>query len=195
LSLEKDLLNNQDYYQDLFNHVQKSIEPFVIDPKIPGSKILRIGLFDCIGSILMSSDSQNDFVSLTTFLYKLKSLARTHYILIMLSLSRDFFVHNEVNGCLHRRIKEIVDFVLDFTSFGRIERQTGAFKDHHGILTLAKAAPLNCLQNSANVGHMKSKHLFKSLRTKFSIERMHLPPELGGEDEVKTASKLNKLDF
>jgi hypothetical protein len=56
---------------------------------------------------------------------------------------------------------------------------------------LAKIANLNCLRSPVqqNVG----KYLFKSTRTKFQIEKMHLPPDLGGDD--KKTDSGNKLDF
>ena len=56
---------------------------------------------------------------------------------------------------------------------------------------LAKIANLNCLRSP--VQQNCGKYLFKSMRTKFVIEKMHLPPDLGG-DEKKTESG-NKLDF
>ena len=52
---------------------------------------------------------------------------------------------------------------------------------------MAKSAALNSLQCFPRQSH-ESKYLFKSVRTKFSIEKIHLPPDLG-EDDAKNVTK------
>ena len=179
--------NVDNHYNKLFKEIEaEAMENFKIDPN--ATNLLRIGIVDVIGSSVMS-DNDND---LLCFLFRLKQLARSHLLVIVINLSHDFFARFEINGVMHQKVKELVDFVLDLTAFAK-DKNT-VFKDHHGLVELSKAAPLNCLVNSANASHIKSKHLFKSLRTKFSISPMHLPPEL--EAEVKEASNnLNKLEF
>ena len=81
------------------------------------------------------------------------------------------------------------------TSFDKEERSKGAFKEHHGIVELTKAAPLNCLQNASNVHNVKVKHLFKSLRTKFSISPMHLPPDMGQAEPDEKVQSAKSLEF
>ena len=184
---EPSLLDEGNYYHRLFADVEQTAKAFKIDPKNPGTNLLRIGISD-IGSALLSSS--NDDSSLMLFLYRLRSLARSHLILIVLTLSTDFFVKHEIEGFSHQKLTELVDFVFDLTAFGKKERENGLFKDHHGLIELVKAAPLNCLQNShVSIG---TKHLFKSLRTKFSVSPMHLPPDL---EESKTTKAMKNLEF
>ena len=161
-------------YHGLYNDISQAVESFKIDPKAPGTNMMRIGISD-IGSALLSCPNDGT-TALMLFLYRLRALARSHLIVIVLTLSNDFFVNHEENSSTHRRLTELVDFAFSLTAFGKEERQNGLFKDHHGLIELVKAAPLNCLQNAhVSVG---TKHLFKSLRTKFSISPMHLPPDL-----------------
>ena len=175
-----------DPYHGLFVKINQAANAFKIDPKSPGKNVLRIGISE-IGSALLSEDT----TGLMIFLYRLRALARSHLILIVLTLSTDFFACHEVGSSAHRNLMELVDFVICLTAFGKVERQNGLFKDHHGVIELVKAAPLNCLQNAhVNAG---TKHLFKSLRTKFSISPMHLPPDL--EEATKVTESLKNLDF
>lgn len=175
-------------YHGLYNDIRQAVESFKIDPKAPGTNMMRIGISD-IGSALLSCPNDGT-TALMLFLYRLRALARSHLIVIVLTLSNDFFVNHEENSSTHRRLTELVDFAFSLTAFGKEERQNGLFKDHHGLIELVKAAPLNCLQNAhVSVG---TKHLFKSLRTKFSISPMHLPPDLG---ESQTTEAMKNLDF
>ena len=192
--LQPSLDLNANGYNDLFKELKTVVQPFVINPKVPASNILRIGISD-LGSVLFSDEKgQDNETALSIFLYKLRALARSHLVVIVLTISQDFFSRHEPNEGVHNRIKEMADFVLDLTSFSKDKRKSSAFKDHHGIMELSKAAPLNCLVNAANQHHIRSKYLFRSLRTKFSISPMHLPPDFG--DEVaKTSASMNKLEF
>jgi hypothetical protein len=56
---------------------------------------------------------------------------------------------------------------------------------------LLKFANLSCLRSPVQLNC--GKYLFKSTRTKFVIEKMHLPPDLGAEE--KKPDSANKLDF
>lgn len=176
--------NGSNFYEDLQTKIVNASAAFKINPEKPATNMLRISVSD-IGSLVFDEDPTR----LATFLFKLKALARSHLIVIVLSLSRDFFVRHEVNSAAHQQIMQFVDYVIDFTAFNKEERQTGVFRDHHGIIEVTKAAPLNCLVSAANT---KTQHLFKSLRTKFSISPMHLPPDL---EVQKAGEDLKKLDF
>ncbi len=181
-----ELLEHKNFYDTIFNKVAEATRPFEIDPKVPCSNILRVSISD-IGCHLL--DGSNT-VQLMTFLYRLRALARSHLVVVILHLSSDFFVSHEAGGKTHISVKELVDFVIDLTAFNKAERQNGVFKDHHGLIELEKAANLNCLSNNAIMTNVRAKHLFKSLRTKFSIAPMHLPPDVDISNETKKS-----LDF
>lgn len=188
-------LKESNAYVDLFKSILKLSEAFKINPTAPPSNILRLALLD-LGNALYSDDENE--VALLTFLFRLRALARTHFMVVLASLSTDFNVRHPFGSVTHQKVTELVDISVTLTSFGKDERAKGAFKEHHGILEIDKAAPLNCLQNSASFKSIKNKHLFKSLRTKFTISPMHLPPSDSEEKSSSTpiaGAASNSLDF
>ena len=189
-------LTEKNTYVDLFKKILEVSEAFKINPQTPPSNVLRLALVD-LGSCLYSDDENE--VPLLTFLFRLRALARTHFIVVLASLSTDFYARHPFGSSLHQRVTELVDISATLTSFGKDERAKGAFKEHHGILEIEKAAPLNCLQNPASFKNIKSKHLFKSLRTKFSVSPMHLPPSDAEETKSSTGTVTGaapkSLDF
>ncbi len=185
--------SNVNEYDSILEAIKDKCKGYLISPDKVIDQVLRIVIFD-VGSVIWSNDNSSSMTDLTTFLFKLRQIARTHMVVISLSLSPDFFIRHEVNGFVHRRVKELGDVVIDFTAFGKAERQQGVFKDHHGIVEIVKAASLNSL-TSPVVRSLGSKYLFKSLRTKFVIEPMHLPPDLGDDSDSKKTILKDKLEF
>ena len=181
-------------YVDLFKTISYTCADFKIQPGSPPTNVLRIGLFD-LGHTLFYEGIDNNETQLLTFLYRLRSLARTHFVVILACLSADFHARHHYGGPVHQQVLELVDTSIALTSFDKEERTKGAFKEHHGIIELTKASPLNSLQNASNVHSVKVKHLFKSLRTKFSISPMHLPPDMGQEEEQEKSKSIRSLDF
>lgn len=182
-----DASKSENHYAKLFKSISDAAKAFEIDPKKPATNMLRINLTE-IGGIVFGQELE----SLLFFLYRLRALARSHLIVIALCLSSDFLSVNEIGSSKHQKVLELVDFGIDVTAFGKSERESGLFKDHHGIIEISKAAPLNCLQNQSNVNNVKTKHLFKSLRTKFSISPMHLPPD---SDVSQATDSIKSLEF
>ena len=153
--------------------------------------ILRVCL-DNFGSLLWSSNPTND---LPPFLLALRSLLRSHLAVALITLpsSADF----EHYGGALARLNECVDFAVDLKTFDTALRSSpsmAAFKDWHGFLETKKFASFNVFVPK----QIPSKFLFKSTKTRFKIERIHLPPDLGGaEPTPQEKSKLNSksIDF
>lgn len=123
----------------------------------------------------------------------LRSLCRTHLACGLVVLD-DI---PELNPGVERRLFEAADYVFCLESFRVCDRK-GVFKDHHGFLRVAKAAALSSLQQVPR--QAPGKFIFRSARTKMSIERIHLPPELGDVDDQddankKSAAKKLSIDF
>ena len=92
---------------------------------------------------------------------------------------------------LQGRIRDMVDFVFRTSPLKQEinPTETKHSKSHHGIFHIVKTPSLKCLKSPSlrNYGQ----YLFKSTRTKFILEKMHLPPELSiGADNPK-----QKIDF
>ena len=187
-------LTENNAYVDLFKNISNACADFKIQPGSPPTNVLRLGLFD-LGHTLFCDGSGHDETPLFTFLYRLRSLARTHFVVIVACLSADFHARHSYGGPVHQQVLELADISIALTSFDKEERTKGAFKEHHGMIELTKASPLNCLQNASNIHNVKVKHLFKSLRTKFSISPMHLPPDMGQDEEQDKSKSPNTLDF
>lgn len=182
-------------YEQVFKRLNQTVQQGDYGLSSSCDNILRVGIQD-VASVLWTSVEDVDAVQLLLFLSSLKSLARQHLLVITLTLSPDFFKHHELNGLIHGRVKELADYVIDICPFGKEERKSGPFKDYHGLLRLEKATAFNALTLNTNVD-LHSKYLFKSLRTKFSIEKMHLPPDMGVDQDavVRVAEKMSKIEF
>ncbi|CAG0880483.1 unnamed protein product [Darwinula stevensoni] len=110
--------------------------------------------------------------SLLIFLHSLKSLLRLSSAVAFVTLPSELLQ----NKGLVKRCEGIADFVLRLESFVGSEKETNpVFKDFHGLFHIVKLPVLNSLT------HFIPDTLdlaFKLRRKKFSIERLHLPPEL-----------------
>ena len=62
-------------YHGLYNDIRQAVESFKIDPKVPGTNMMRIGISD-IGSALLSCPNDGT-KALMLFLYRLRALARS----------------------------------------------------------------------------------------------------------------------
>ena len=90
-----------------------------------------------------------------------------------------------------------MDGVIELKAFDAATKESGGFKDHHGFLQVVKSPRFNSLsweQQQSLGGAAGGKFVFKSLRTKLSVERIHLPPALGEEEKEKKKTKAD-LEF
>jgi hypothetical protein len=79
---------------------------------------------------------------------------------------------------LQGRIRDMADFVFKTSPLKQETNliETKQSKSHHGIFHIIKTPSLKSLKSPSLRNH--GKYLFKSTRTKFILEKMHLPPEL-----------------
>ena len=131
-SFESDV---DDYYRDAFVKLSSvaETEPFSVTPPTSSpnvtKNILRVA-FQNLGSTLWCDDC--DAANLSKFVFALRSLARHHLAVVVITTSRTSLVTR--NEASLARVRSLCDVVIQLTPFSKEERKTGLFKDHHGVL-------------------------------------------------------------
>uniref|UniRef100_A0A3B3QPS4 Elongator complex protein 4 n=1 Tax=Paramormyrops kingsleyae TaxID=1676925 RepID=A0A3B3QPS4_9TELE len=176
-------------YRLLLRSIQELIRQEGFDGTAPqkSRNILRIGLHS-LGSPLWADDicceeKPTQASSLTSFLYGLRALLRSSLCTCMVTVPS----HLIQNRAIMDRVTRLCDTAIALESFRGSERETNPlYKDYHGLLHVKQTPHLNCLVCEAP----DTKDLaFKLKRKQFSIERLHLPPDLS--DTVSRSSKAD----
>ncbi|XP_039605515.1 elongator complex protein 4 [Polypterus senegalus] len=178
-------------YIKLLRFIQGVIHKEGFDRACPQSKtrnILRIGIHS-LGSVLWGDDicCKDDplyVYSLTKFLYGLRGLLRTSLSVCMVTVPSHLIQNKTIMG----RVTNLCDTVIGIKSFNGSEKDANdLYKDYHGLVCVKKIPCLNSLicelPDSRDLA-------FKLKRKQFTIERLHLPPDLSD-----TVSRLNKQDL
>ncbi|XP_076003074.1 elongator complex protein 4 isoform X2 [Genypterus blacodes] len=166
-------------YSALLKSLQDVIQREGFDVAAPMSNsrnILRIGLHS-LGSALWGDDlccrdNPTQRHALTNFLYGLRALLRSSLSVAVVTLPS----HLIQNTALMDSITRLCDNAIALESFKGSERETNPlYKDYHGLLHVRQVPHLNCL--SSQLPDHKDL-AFKLKRKQFTIERLHLPPDL-----------------
>ncbi|KAM6949962.1 elongator complex protein 4 isoform 2-T2 [Lycodopsis pacificus] len=175
-------------YSALLKSLQEVINREGFDVAAPMSKsrnILRIGLHS-LGSALWGDDlschdNPKNGHALTTFLYGLRALLRSSLSVAVVTLPSHLIQDRALMGSITR----LCDNAIALESFKGSERETNLlYKDYHGLLHVRQVPHLNCLASKLP----DHKDLaFKLKRKQFSIERLHLPPDLS-----ETVSRVSR---
>ncbi|KAF3686339.1 Elongator complex protein 4 [Channa argus] len=178
-------------YSALLKSVQEVIHREGFDVAAPMSKsrnILRIGLHS-LGSALWGDDltcqdSPTHRHALTTLLYGLRALLRSSLSVAVVTVPSHLIQDRALMGSITR----LCDNAIALESFKGSERETHPlYKDYHGLLHVRQVPHLNCLASQLP----DHKDLaFKLKRKQFSIERLHLPPDLS-----ETVSRVSRGDL
>ncbi|KAM5320008.1 elongator complex protein 4 isoform 1-T1 [Glossophaga mutica] len=175
-------------YIELLQFIQKIIYEEGFDGSNPQKKqknILRIGI-QSLGSPLWGDDvccaeHCASSHSLTKFLYVLRGLLRTSLSACVITMP----THLIQNKAIIARITNLSDTVVHLESFIGSDRETNPlYKDYHGLIHIRQIPRLNNL--ICDVSDVKDL-AFKLKRKLFTIERLHLPPDLS--DTVSRSSK------
>ncbi|XP_047219205.1 elongator complex protein 4 isoform X3 [Girardinichthys multiradiatus] len=150
--------------------------------------ILRVGLHS-LGSVLWGDDlcchdKPRHSHALTTFLYGLRALLRSSLSVAVVTIPSHLIQDRALMGSITR----LCDNAIALESFKGSERETNPlYKDYHGLLYVRQVPHLNCLASQLP----DHKDLaFKLKRKQFSIERLHLPPDLS-----ETVSRVSRGDL
>uniref|UniRef100_A0A182Q6N1 Elongator complex protein 4 n=1 Tax=Anopheles farauti TaxID=69004 RepID=A0A182Q6N1_9DIPT len=178
---------------------RKASEPqFNLTPDECSKNVLRI----CLNSIGSPVWYDRNFVEdLLRFLAVLKAIVRNTLSVCLITMPMHLFQHLD-DSFLCRKVTNMFDFSFGLEAFaGQLEEQANpAFKEYHGLLNITKITPFNSLTSL----HPITRDLaFKLKRTKFVIEKLHLPPDITDDDSHRRAPTMscsgagtkNKLDF
>ncbi|XP_064168072.1 elongator complex protein 4 [Anguilla rostrata] len=174
-------------YRALLRSIQGAIRSQGFDGSTPqkSRNVLRIGLRS-LGSALWGDDvccseSPAHAAALATFLYGLRALLRCSLSVAMVTVP----AHLVQNRAIMDRVTRLCDTAVALESFRGLEREANPlYKDYHGLLHVKQTPHLNCLV--CEVPDQKDL-AFKLKRKQFTIERLHLPPDLS--DTVSRSSK------
>ena len=92
---------------------------------------------------------------------------------------------------LQGRIRDMVDFVFQTCTLKQTinPNEQKQSKSYHGVFNILKTPSLRSLKSPSLRNH--GQYLFKSTKTKFTLERMHLPPELS----IAADTPKQSIDF
>ncbi|XP_052902153.1 elongator complex protein 4 isoform X1 [Anopheles moucheti] len=162
--------------------------------------VLRI----CLNSIGSPSWYEKNFADdFLRFIVLLKAIVRNTLSVCLITVPFHLLRHlDDINLC--KKVRNLFDFSFELEAFaGQMEEHANpVFKEYHGLLNITKIAPFNSLASF----HPKTRDLaFKLKRSKFVIEKLHLPPDIADDDSrtVNPAPTLScagggmksKLDF
>ncbi|NXG01095.1 ELP4 protein, partial [Sakesphorus luctuosus] len=180
--------NMNGVYARLLQSLQRIISQGGFDGSDPQKKpknVLRIGV-QSLGSLVWGddvccTDTPEDIHSLTKFLYVLRGLLRKSLSACIITVP----AHLIQNKAIMERVTNLSDVVVGLESFIGSERETNPlYKDYHGLVHVHQIPRLNSLM--CDVSDTKDL-AFRLKRKLFTIERLHLPPDLS--DTVSRASK------
>ncbi|XP_041367597.1 elongator complex protein 4-like [Gigantopelta aegis] len=165
-------------YCELLRHIKLKLDTgqFSTACKSDKRNILRIVLRS-LGSPLwgecgVASPQDQYDPSLLKFLLVLRSLLRSAYATCLITMPSHLFQ----DPAFIERVEKMCDTVIQLESFAGSDREKNpAFKEYSGLLHIRQLPRLNSL-----VSHMPDTLdlAYKLRRKKFTVEKLHLPPEL-----------------
>jgi len=183
-------------YCKLLKEIQSKVTEsgFLIDPttKPDYKNILRIGV-QSLGSLLWG-DLKNSSKNLCTFLISLRAIMRSCFGVAAITIPTSLL---NAPG-IREKLLICSDYVVQLESFEGDEIVNQVYKDYHGLLYVNKIPCLGALAPPNHLIQDPSQLVFKSKRTKFVIEKFHLPPDLSdnmARDQKDKSVKAKGLDF
>lgn len=183
-------------YCKLVKQIHKTVQSggFLIDPAVKKEhkNILRIGI-QSLGSLLWG-DLKYSSRNLCTFLISLRAIMRLCFGIAVITLPSSLL---SLAG-LREKIMTCSDYVVQLESFEGEGVVNQVYKDYHGLLHINKIPCLGALAPPNHLIQDPSQLVFKSKRTKFVIEKFHLPPDLSenvARDQKDKTVKTKHLDF
>jgi len=151
------------------------------------SNLIRIGIVD-LGAAT-ACDQDIHICKLLQFLYALKSLRNRLCVIALTQTTniREALDSSSVQG----QVRELVDFVFRICahrSESSIEQEHSK-DENHGAFFIEKTPSLKSLKSASLRNH--GQYTFKSSRNKFTIERLHLPPELSMGADTPTKQSID----
>lgn len=174
-----DLLSSQLLYQKLKYSMRDTIKQglFSLDKTstLQQVNVLRVAI-ESIGSALWLEEeggvTASSSSALPQFLHSLRGICRTSSAVALVTLP----VHLFQDSAYVHRLERFCDCVIRLESFaGSDKEHSPLYKEYHGLFHLIKLAKVNSL--TCHLPDTLSL-AFKLKRKKFTIEKLHLPPDL-----------------
>lgn len=177
-------------YDSILKLIRKRIDDglYNVSDNPKKRNVLRIGIHS-VGSPLWESNCAH----LLSFIFNLKALISSSYCVCLLTVPSHLKKKSTIQKCQH-----ISDISVKLESFaGSGMEANPILQEYHGFFHINKLPAINSLTS-----HVPGTFdlAFKLRRKKFSIEVLHLPPELQGttqreQDEYGCSPSGKKIDF
>ncbi|KAJ8919076.1 hypothetical protein NQ315_012060 [Exocentrus adspersus] len=171
------------HFYDLSKNILKlKMESSFLKDNPERRSLLRIGIHS-LGSPMWlphsksvhSIDSSRD---LNLFIFCLRALVRSAYAVAVITIPTHLYHEISLDRCIHSS-----DIAIRLQAFSGTELENNqSLSDYHGFFYLTKLAAINSLA-SRHPGSVE--YAFKLRRKKFTIEMLHLPPDIGEDRENK----------
>jgi elongator complex protein 4 len=127
--------------------------------------------------------------SLPIFLHKLRALLRQSYAVALLTAPTELL--EELGNA--RDVERLCDSVVRLEAFEGSDKESNPlYKDYHGLFHFVKLPRINamlpCQPETLDLA-------FKLKRKRFSIEKLHLPPDLSETVSREPQSSKKKVDL
>merc|ERR1711953_299977 len=185
---------NSSYHQ-LIKEIETKVQTggFHIDPNVQQEhkNILRLGI-QSLGASHWGEPSQTADRNLGRFLFCLRAILRSCFGVALITLPSHVLSLNKVR----HKVLSLSDYFVSVQSFEGDEKVNVLYKDYHGLLDILKVQSLGSLAPPSQLIQDPGQLLFKSKRTKFLIEKFHLPPDLSENVARDNKDKtLKNIDF
>lgn len=169
-------------YAQLFRrlHDASNQTDYVLENNAGKVNVIRMVMTD-LDAVTMQGD--DDLNGLVRFVFALKSLVRHKLAVAVISLTFSGTFTPERAYHLDK-VRELCDVCLHLESF---DKEKAKSLQHHGFCHVRKLPILKTLKCPIESAY--GKYFFKSTRTRFTLERVHLPPELEEQGRTSTAKK------
>ncbi|XP_066150945.1 elongator complex protein 4 isoform X1 [Euwallacea fornicatus] len=172
-------------YNDLLKSIKNKIKEgkFFLKDNPEKKTILRIGIHSLGSPMWLPTKKSVHSVNgnsqdLHMFLFCLRALVRSAHAVAFVTIPSYLYDEESLERCVHSS-----DIAMKLQSFSGTELENNqSLQDYHGFFYLMKLAAINSLA-SKHPGSIE--YVFKLRRKKFTIEVLHLPPDLSDASEGK----------
>ncbi|KRT81227.1 hypothetical protein AMK59_5795 [Oryctes borbonicus] len=172
-------------YQDLLESIKAEIKNggYLLSDTNPNGNILKIGIYGLGSPLWMSNCRKESIKDLRKFLYCLRALLRSALAVAVVTIP--MHLYNKFAANTYRNASDIC---LRLQALAGTELEHNKYlADYHGYFHIDKVAAINTFASKCG-GAVE--YMFKLRRKKFTIEMLHLPPDLEVSESKNTTPTL-----
>ncbi|KAK9721979.1 PAXNEB protein [Popillia japonica] len=172
-------------YRDLLEAIKTEIQlgKYFLKDVNASSNILKIGIYGLGSPLWMSNCDKDSVADLNKFLYCLKALLKSSLTVAVITIPTHLYDKLAIN-----KFRSISDISLRLQALAGTELEHNKYlSDYHGYFHVDKVAAVNTFV-SKHPGAIE--YMFKLRRKKFTIEVLHLPPDLEVSQDKKVTPSL-----